>query len=108
MLAAKASLEAAGLNPDPAIQRLTGLAFANASPLDLRAQMGARTTWSPNGVANLNLISEGQVPPITSGENPILADDGAGDGDVLHHQAIGRGNLPLIATHAGEARARRL
>ena len=48
VLAEKAAREAQGLNPEPFLTRITGVPFANTSPLDLRRIMGDQDNIGPN------------------------------------------------------------
>ncbi|WP_431283167.1 type I restriction-modification system subunit M [Humitalea sp. 24SJ18S-53] len=57
VLAEKATRETMGLNPDPFIQRLTGLAFANTSPLDLKTLMGDQDHLATNLAAYIQGFS---------------------------------------------------
>ena len=48
VLAEKAAKEAVGLNPEPFLLRLTGVPFANTSPLDLKTLMGDQDHLATN------------------------------------------------------------
>jgi len=59
-LAEKATREAAGLNPEPFLLRVTGVPFANTSPLDLKTLMGDQD----NIASNLASYIQGFTPPV--------------------------------------------
>eukprot|EP01037_Dinobryon_pediforme_P005929 gene5929-5998_t len=60
VLAEKAAKEAAGINPDPFLHRLTKLSFANTSPLDMKMLMGDQDNLS----ANLTAYVQGFSPAV--------------------------------------------
>ena len=60
VLAEKTAKEAAGINPEPFLQRLTKLPFANTSDLDLKKLMGDQD----NLAANLAAYIQGFTPAV--------------------------------------------
>jgi type I restriction enzyme M protein len=60
VMAERAAKEAAGINPEPFLLRLTGVPFANTSPLDMKTLMGDQDHLA----ANLAAYIQGFSPPV--------------------------------------------